>query len=237
MEPRINKARTYDFLCILKGTVTREANEGVLLSLRTIIEREGGELLRGRNALASGIVEASGGTANEEQSKQDAYIRTGTEDIGRGGADNQRESQVRMPLLQTRRLAYEIQNETNVFVATFDLHGLPDLPQRLKEALRHNSHILRYMLTQKIKHSKKHTKPKASSLRTLRDISLVSPEVSPLLTQATPAAGIAFGEARPEASPRRVAQTTDTQSPEVVREPIPQLTSEDIDKKIEEIIG
>lgn len=119
------------------------------------------------------------------------------------------------PHLQTRRLAYPIRHETTASVVAFEFQGPPRMPEELREALKHNPHILRYLLTQKVRRPRKHPKPKASPLRTFRDASAGAPE----------ARGV------PLMDPPRAP------SPETVREPVPQLSPEDIDRKIEEIIG
>lgn len=199
MEPRIQKTRTYDFLCVLKGTVTRDANEGVLADLKTIIEREGGKLLQGQNHAAPRASDRTDEVMAGEPAKDEVQPRTEARQT---------------PPLQARRLAYAIERETNAFMATFEFQGLPELPQRLQAALRHNPHILRCLLTQKIKRPRKHPKPKAVPTRTFRDTSTGAPESAAQLMD-------------PPRAP----------SPETVREPIPQLSPEDIDKKIEEIIG
>lgn len=184
MEPRINKTRSYDFFCMLKGTLAREASEEALFNLASIIEREGGEFLHGPNSLVSGAENHNG-----------------------------------VPILRTRRLAYPIQRETNALTATLEFEGLPDLPQRLREALRYNPHILRYTLTQKVKRARKMTKARSPSLRMLRNTPAALSETPSALT------------AQPAGAPAAATP------PEINDASSAPLSAEDIDKRIEEIIG
>jgi ribosomal protein S6 len=207
MEPRIRKNRSYDFLCMLRAA---EA-ENTLPGIKIAIERAGGEL----------PAEGVGANADISEGNISRRWSKATEDADHG----------RLPIVQTRRLAYPIGRETNALMAAFEFQGSPELPERLKEALRHNPHILRYMLTRKVKRPRKQTKPKTPALRTLPESSSSSPAP---VGRGSPDKTVPFlselrsSSAQPE---------TDTRPAETVREPEPQLSSEDIDKKIEEIIG
>lgn len=227
MEPRIKKPRTYEFLCLLKSAPSREANDEALLNLRTVIEREGGEFPDDQNIPVSSpedTVEIQQPTVMPTTETNMLAARATRDTAADYGA-----KRWRAPFFQTRQLAYPIQHETAALVATFEFQGLPDMPQRLKETLRHNPNILRYLLTHKIKHPKKHAKPKTHSLRTFHDGSTNLPEAS--LRPSTQ--NIDASALRSSAPPLQ----TDVPAPEAIPKPAPLLSPEEIDKRIEEIIG
>lgn len=207
MEERMQAQRTYEFLYMLSGKLSRDEAEAFRTSMQEAITGAGGTLIE----TGAGKVRR---TPPALSPAGESHAPAGAEaESGRPAGEGAPAEDENIHALRLYQLSYPIRHQAVAYNGRMVFAGTPDVLTALREYVRHDARLIRSMLTKK--EPQKARPERASLLKTTR--APETPAVQPYAADTNTATA---------AGPTPTAPPPETP-----------IAVEDLDKKLEEIVG